>query len=149
MSRDLPGAFVAMHVLPTALDVWPSGKTARMILLQISQQNTDRGRRHRRVLKPGSADMDDKMARTAGILNLVTQHRRDALKAETGQEFEALDERGQAEESLRTLMQFLYTLVRRQEGGEERAGEQIRNAAQEMGIPEFDVEKTLTLWKPR
>lgn len=147
MARDLPGAFVAMHALTSALDVWPSGKTARMLLLQISQHNTDRGRRHRRVLKPGNADLDDKMARTASILDLVTQHRRDALKTEVGQSFDALNERGQAEESLRTLMQFLYTLLRRQEGGEGRAAEQILRAATEMHMEEFDVEKRLALWK--
>jgi len=93
--------------------------------------------------------MDDKMARTASVLDLVTQHRRDALKAETGKEFDALDERGQAEESLRTLLQFLYTLIRRQEGGEGRAGEQIKKAAEEMGVKGFDVEKRLMLWKSR
>jgi len=147
MARDLPGAFVGMHVLTASLDVWPSGKTARMLLLQISQHNTDRARRHRRVLKPGSADMDDKMGRTASVLDLVTQHRRDALKAQTGRDFDALDEGGQAEESLRTLLQFLYTLIRRQEGGEGRAGEQIQRAAEEMGVKGLDVEQRLMLWK--
>ena len=149
MARDLEGAFVAMHFLTHNLDVWPSGKTARMLILQISQMNTERARRHRRVLRPGTADRDDKMARSTAVLDLVTQHRREKLKEETGMNFEQLSSHGQAEESLRTLLQFLHTLIKRQKAGLASPDHGIQQVAAEMlgNAKPFDVPRVLRLWR--
>jgi len=121
----------------------------RMLILQISQMNTERARRHRRVLRPGTADRDDKMARSTAVLDLVTQHRREKLKEETGMNFEQLSSHGQAEESLRTLLQFLHTLIKRQKAGLASPDHGIQQVAAEMlgNAKPFDVPRVLRLWR--
>jgi len=154
MARDLEGGYVAMHFLTHNLDVWPSSKTARMLLLQVSQMNTDRARRHRRILKPGKVDLEDKMAKTAAVLELVTQHRREQMKLATGKDFDEMSAHAQAEEGLRTMLLFLYTLIRRRKGevvapgvGIEAAKKEMLGQTRDEDAYKLDVEESLDLWK--
>lgn len=148
MTRDLSGAYAALHALTRTLDVWPNSKTARMMVLQIAHMSTERSRRNRRLTKAPKADMEDKMGRTTAVLELVTQHRRQELLRSTGKTFEDLDELGQAEESLRSLLQFLWTLVKRRE---EVPEESVRRAAEDMGIVGLNgegVRRCMDIWDP-
>lgn len=144
LSRDLTGAFIAVRSMTNHFDIWPTPATIRMLVMQISKMSTQRNREGRKWRQPRQNDMEDKMNKTTEALNLISQFRRKQL-VRKGADFDRLSEHQQAEESLRTIMQFLHTVVSRRQDRTVPFQGLLDHATSEMGIESMIADDMMAL----
>lgn len=146
LSRDLEGAFVAMHTIEQLFQLYPDVRTVRVLLLQIARLTM---RKPRSAAEAASgtrkAENGKALKQTTEILDILTLSRRENLSA-IGYEFDYLTPREQAQENHRALLQLLFTIMaRRQNRSLAITTPAINKAAAEMGVELFDVEDSMSL----
>lgn len=134
LSRDLEGTIVALYALKEKFQGIPDHATARMVTLQVASMGIyapkNPGRRRSRL--SDNIHSAANIGRITRVLELVTEHRADALK-DRGITI-GFDDPAAPEEQLYVLAEFLRVVLRRSAPEESAVEKDVERAAWEMGV---------------
>lgn len=153
-AHDLKGTFVALYKLRALFGAVPEDESTRHLLtmfgaLQPISPNKlpkARGRAlvRRRIERKDQTAHQRDMQNATIILDTVRSHRASRYE-DDGVHLQEMQPPQQAEEMYRAILETVWTVLRRSEGAAETQAIRVLQAAQEMGVGEFDPEAAMQL----